>query len=383
MARKETRIVGAGRKPADQFGAVNTPVYRASTILFPDTKTMLSEGQPYIYGRRGTPTTRALEEAVCEIEGGARTVLTPSGLSACTLAILAACGAGDHLLVTDSCYGPTRHFCEKVAVRFGIETTFFDPLIGAGIADAFRPNTEAVFLESPGSHTFEVQDVPAIAAEARKRGIAVILDNTWATPLYFDAFKHGVDLSVQAGTKYLGGHADVNLGTVTADAAYKDRLVETHGSLGMTSNGDEAFLAMRGLRTLAVRLKRHQETATDLASWLATRPEVARVLYPALPHDPGHALWKRDFTGATGLFGVVLKPVSQAAVAAMLDGFELFSLGYSWGGFESLVVPSRFHRTHKGVAGDGPVVRFHAGLEDADDLRADLAAGLERLARAT
>ena len=239
-----------------------------------------------------------------------------------------------------------------------------------------------MFLESPGSHTFEVQDVPAIAAEAKKRGIAVILDNTWATPLYFDALGHGVDLSVQAGTKYLGGHSDINLGTITANAAYKDHLVETHGGLGITSNGDEAYLAARGLRTLAVRLKRHQETALELAAWLSHRPEVARVLYPALPGDPGHALWRRDFTGASGLFGVVLKPASQAAVAAMLDGFELFGLGYSWGGFESLAVLSRFHRQH-GPAFEGPLVRFHAGLEDVDDLKADLAAGLERLARAS
>jgi cystathionine beta-lyase len=382
LTGKDTKLVGAGRRPAEQFGAVNTPVYRASTILFPDTKTMLSEGQPYIYGRRGTPTTRALEEAVCAIEGGARTVLTPSGLSACTLAILAVCGSGDHLLLTDSCYGPTRHFAEKLAPRFGIETTFFDPLIGAGIEAEFRPNTKAVFVESPGSHTFEVQDVPAIAAEAHMRDAAVILDNTWATPLFFEAFKHGVDLSVQAGTKYLGGHADVNLGTITASKPYGERLCETHGTLGITSNGDEAFLALRGLRTLAVRLKRHQETALELASWLATRAEVARVLYPALPGDPGHAIWKRDFTGASGLFGVVLKPAPQEAVAAMLDGLTLFSLGYSWGGFESLVVPSRFHRAHKPVF-EGPLIRIHAGLEDAGDLKADLAAGLERLARVT
>jgi cystathionine beta-lyase len=343
---------------------------------------MLSEGQPYIYGRRGTPTTRALEEAVCELEGGARTVLTPSGLSACTLAILAACGAGDHILVTDSCYGPTRHFCEKLAPRYGIEASFFDPLVGAGIAAELRPNTRAVFVESPGSHTFEVQDVPAIAAEAHKRNVAVILDNTWATPLYFDAFAHGVDLSVQAGTKYLGGHADVNLGTITANEAHKDRLCETVAHLGMTSNGDEAYLALRGLRTLAVRLKRHQATAMELVTWLAARPEVARVLYPALPSDPGHALWKRDFTGATGLFGVVLKPAWNEAVAAMLDGMKLFGLGYSWGGFESLIVPSRFHRSRK-PAHEGPLIRIHAGLEDPGDLMADLAAGLERLGHAT
>jgi len=347
-------------------------------LRYADVETLLSGGQPYTYGRRGTPTTRALEDAICELEGGARTVLTPSGLSACTLAILSVCKAGDHILVADSVYGPTRVFCERVAQRYGVTASYFEPTIGAKLKDQFRPETKAVFLESPGSLTFEVQDVPAIAAAAHKKGIAVILDNTWATPLYFDALGHGVDLSVQAATKYIGGHADVLLGTVTANAAYKDRLLQTHGDLGLCSSGDEAFLALRGLRTLSVRLRRHQESATEIAAWLRSRPEVARVIYPPLHNDPGHALWKRDFTGACGLFGVVLREASDKAIAAMIDGMKLFGIGASWGGFESLILPARFHRAFPPDL-EGPLLRLHIGLEDVDDLKTDLVAGFERL----
>ena len=378
MTRKDTKIVEAGREPSLHAGAVNTPVYRVSTVLFPDAETMRTQGQPYTYGRRGTPTTRAFEQALCALEGGARTVLTPSGLSACNLAILTACGAGDHILVTDSVYGPTRVFCQRLGKRYGISTTYFEPCIGAGIVEQFRPETKAVFLESPGSFTFEVQDVPAIAAAAHARGIAVIMDNTWATPLHFNALAHGVDLSVQAVTKYVSGHSDVLMGSVTANAAFKDRLVDTHGTLGLCASGDEAYLAARGLRTLAVRLKRHQESATEIAAWLKTRDEVARVLYPPLHDDPGHALWKRDFTGACGLFSIVLHPVSEKALNAMVDGLEHFGLGYSWGGFESLVVPGHFPRSFPPQL-EGPLLRLHIGLEDVDDLKADLAAGFERL----
>ena len=381
MTRKDTKVVEGGRQPSLHAGAVNTPVYRVSTVLFPDMETMIHERQPYTYGRRGTPTTRALEQALSSLEDGARTVLTPSGLSACALAILTMCGAGDHILVTDSVYGPTRVFCQRLAKRYGIATSYFEPCIGAGLAEQFRPETKAVFLESPGSFTFEVQDVPAIAAVAHERGAAVILDNTWATPLYFDAIGHGVDLSVQAATKYIGGHADIMMGAITANAAYKDRLVETHGTLGLCSSGDEAYLAMRGLRTLAVRLKRHQESATEIATWLKARPEVARVIYPPLHDDPGHALWNRDFTGASGLFSIVLKPHSEKAVAAMADGLKHFGLGYSWGGFESLIVPGQYHRTYPAKL-EGPMLRLHIGLEDVEDLKADLAAGFERLRQA-
>lgn len=382
MTRKDTKVVEAGRQPSLHAGAVNTPVYRVSTILFPDVETMRSEAVPYTYGRRGTPTTRALEEALCGLEGGARSVLAPSGLSACALAILTVCGAGDHLLVTDSVYGPTRVFCQRLGKRYGISTSYFEPCIGRGIAGHFRAETKAVFLESPGSFTFEVQDVPAIAAAAHERGAAVILDNTWATPLYFDALGHGVDLSVQAVTKYIGGHADIMMGAVTANAAHRDRLIETHGMLGLCSSGDEAYLAMRGLRTLAVRLKRHQESATEIAAWLKTRPEVTRVIYPPLHGDSGHVLWKRDFIGACGLFSLVLAPVSDSAIAAMVDGLKHFGLGYSWGGFESLIVPGQFHRSFPSAL-EGPMLRLHIGLEDVEDLKADLVAGFERLRQAS
>lgn len=378
MTRKDTKLIEIGRNPSLHAGAVNTPVYRVSTVLFPDVESMTNNSQPYTYGRRGTPTTRALEDAFCELEGGARTVLTPSGLSACTLAILAVCSAGDHLLVTDSVYGPTRAFCDHIAKRYGVTTTYFSPTAGAKLKDQFRPETKAIFLESPGSITFEVQDVPAIAKAAHAKGIAVILDNTWATPLCFDAIGHGVDLSVQSATKYAGGHADVLLGAVTANAAYKDRLVQAHGDLGLCASGDDAFLTLRGLRTLSVRLKRHQESATELAIWLKTRPEVARVIYPPLHDDPGHALWKRDFTGACGLFSIVLKRARDKAVAAMLDGMTHFSLGYSWGGFESLILPAHYHRSFPKRL-EGPLVRLHIGLENVDDLKADLAAALDRL----
>ncbi len=381
MTRKDTRLIGLGRTPSLHAGAVNTPVYRASTILFPDVETLQSGGQPYTYGRRGTPTTRALEEAIAAFETGAHAVLTPSGLSACTLAILTACGAGDHILVTDSVYGPTRSFCDRTAKRFGIETTYFAPTLSAAdLAEQFRPETKAVFLESPGSLTFEVQDVPGIAAAAHLKNIAVILDNTWATPLYFNAIGHGVDLSVQAATKYLGGHADLNVGTITCNAAWKSRLVETHGNFGFTVSGDEAFLLLRGLRTLSVRMQRQQESATELAAWLQQQPQVLRVLYPPLPEDPGHKLWRRDFTGAPGLFSVVLKEHSEKAIAGFVDGLELFGIGYSWGGFESLVLPGHFRRSFGGPKDEGPIIRFHIGLEHVADLKADLAAGLARLA---
>lgn len=380
---KETLAVHSGRMSAAHFGAVNTPVYRASTILYRDFASLESGDVPYIYGRRGTPTSRSLEEAVTALEGGARTVICPSGLNAIALAILSVCGAGDHLLMVDSCYGPTRFSCDRTLSRFGIETTYYDPLIGGGIAALFRPNTKAVFCESPGSLTFEVQDVPAIARVAHERGAAVLLDNTWATPLMFDAFAHGADLSIQAATKYVGGHADVMLGYVCANEAHAARLAQTHDHLGLYASGDDCFLGLRGLRTMAVRLKRHGETAMALARWLQARPEVSRVLYPALEDDPGHAIWKRDFSGASGLFGVVLKPVSHDGLAAFFDSLKLFGMGYSWGGFESLIVPSKIHRTARKFETEGPVIRIHAGLEEPADLIADLEQGLSRLRAAS
>jgi cystathionine beta-lyase len=378
--KDETVATHAGRMSAEHFGAVNTPVYRASTILYRDLASLEAGNTAYRYGRLGTPSSSSFEDAANELEGGARTIVAPSGLGAIALAIQAVCGAGDHLLMVDSCYHPTRLLCDRTLKRFGIETTYYDPLIGAGIEKLMKPNTRAVFCESPGSLTFEVQDVPAIAAVAHKHGASVLLDNTWATPVYFNAFDHGVDLSIQAATKYVGGHADVMIGYVAANESHRDRLESAHHDLGLYASGDDCYLALRGLRTMPVRLARHQESGLKLAHWLAIHPAVERVLHPALETDPGHALWKRDFKGATGLFGVVLKDTPHSRFAAFMDSLKLFGMGYSWGGYESLIVPSKIHRSAAPFDAKGRVVRIHAGLEDADDLIADLDQALAKLA---
>jgi cystathionine beta-lyase len=375
--KPETLAVSAGRMSDEHFGVVNTPVYRASTILYPDLAALKANRQPYSYGRRGTPTTRSFEEAICAMEGAARTVTVPSGLNANALAILSVCGAGDHLLMVDTAYEPTKTFCETTLKRMGAETSYYAPT--DDIAPLLKPNTKAVFCESPGSLTFEVQDIPGIVKAAHAKGASVLMDNTWATPVFFQPLAHGVDLSIQAATKYVGGHADVMLGYVAANDSHAARLHETHGNLGLYASGDDCFLGLRGLRTLPVRLARHQETGLTLARWLADRPEVARVLHPGLESDLGHALWKRDFSGACGLFGLVLKPASDAAVAAFVDGLQHFGIGYSWGGFESLIVPAHIRRNARAFAAEGPVLRIHAGLEDAGDLIADLEKGLNRL----
>ena len=380
--KPDTIAVSAGRMSEAHFGSVSTPVYRTSTILFPDLAALKALKQPYTYGRRGTPTSRSFEAAVTQLEGGARTVVLPSGLNACTVAILSVCGAGDHLLVTDNVYEPTRNFCDSMLKRFGVETEYYAPT--EDIAPLLRPNTKAVFCESPGSLTFEVQDIAAIAKAAHahdngKGGVSVLIDNTWATPVLFQPLRHGADLSIQAATKYVGGHADVMLGTITANDSHVARLVHAHGHMGLFAGADDVWLALRGLRTLPVRLKRHQETALTLARWLQARPEVSRVLYPALESDPGHALWKRDFRGANGLLSLVLHPISEHAVAAFIDGMRHFGIGYSWGGFESLILPAHIKRTKAPFAAEGPVVRLHAGLEDASDLIADLEGGFKRL----
>lgn len=361
------------------FGAVNTPVYRASTILYRDLASLESGDAPYIYGRRGTPSSQSFEDAVTALEGGVRSFVCPSGLGAIAFAILSVCNAGDHLLMVDSCYGPTRTLCDKTLKHCGIETSYYDPLIGAAIAALIKPNTRAVFCESPGSLTFETQDIPAIAAVAHAHGASVLLDNTWATPLFFDAFAHGVDVSIQAATKYVGGHADVMIGYATANASHEARLKQTHADLGLYASGDDCFLALRGLRTMAVRLARHQETALCLCRWLAQRPEVSRVLYPALETDPGYAIWKRDFSGASGLFGVVLKDVPHAAFATFMNSLKLFGMGFSWGGYESLIVPAKLHRTAARFNAEGQLARIHAGLEDAGDLIADLDQGFAKM----
>jgi cystathionine beta-lyase len=374
-----TRLVTAGRRPREQHGFVNTPVYHGSTVLYASADDLYANRIRYSYGRRNSPTIEALTSALNELEGASGTVLTPSGLSAVTTALLAAVSSGDHLLVTDSVYHPNRHFCDTVLTRMGVETTYYDPLIGGRIADLFRPNTKAVFTESPGSLTFEVQDIPAIAEAAHARGALVLMDNTWATPLFFRPLDHGADLSIQAGTKYISGHADVLIGSVSANASAWAKLRETHGALGLTVGPDDIFLALRGLRTMGVRLKHHQESALAVARWLQKRPEVARVLHPALESDPGHTIWKRDFTGACGLFGVELKPVPNTKVRAFLDTLKLFGMGYSWGGFESLVVPSDTRDRVAPGAFAGPTLRLHIGLEDIDDLLADLEAGFAAL----
>ncbi|HYS44882.1 MAG TPA: cystathionine beta-lyase [Rhizomicrobium sp.] len=380
--KPETRAVSEGRMSDAHFGAVNTPVYRASTILYPDLAALKANTQPYTYGRRGTPTTQSFADAISSLEGAAKTVSVTSGIQAIGLAILSVCSAGDHLLMVDSCYEPTRILCDRTLKRFGIETTYYAPT--DDITPHLRPNTRAVFCESPGSLTFEVQDIPAIVKAAHahnnaKGGASVLMDNTWATPLFFQPLKHGVDLSIQAATKYIGGHADVMLGYVAANERHAARLHQLHGDLGLYASGDDCFLGLRGLRTLGVRLARHQETGLALARWLQGRPEVARILHPGLESDPGHVLWKRDFSGACGLFGVVLKPVPEAAVAALIDELQHFGIGYSWGGFESLIVPAHIKRTARPFVAEGPVLRIHAGLEDTGDLIADLEQGLQRL----
>jgi cystathionine beta-lyase len=375
-----TRLVSAGRRPADQFGFVNTPVYHGSTVLYSSAADLYANRNRYSYGRRHSPTIDALCDALTELEGAAGTVLAPSGLSAVTTAILAAVSAGDHMLVADSVYHPMRHFCDGVLKRFGVEVSYYDPLIGAGIAELMQPNTKAVFTESPGSQTFEVQDIPAIAGAAHARGALVLMDNTWATPLLFDALGHGVDLSIQAGTKYVSGHADVLIGSVSANAAAWPRLRDTHGDLGLTVGPDDIYLATRGLRTMGLRLERHHASGLAIARWLLERPEVRRVMHPGLEGDPGHAIWKRDFRGACGLFGIELEPVENARVRRFLDALALFGMGYSWGGYESLIVPfdSSKSRSLPSVF-EGPTLRIHIGLEDVADLTADLYRALAEL----
>jgi cystathionine beta-lyase len=381
----ETRLSHVGRPHDEHHPFVNPPVVRASTVLFETVEALQSKKTRYVYGRRGTPTSEALCDAISDLEGAAGTVVAPSGLAAISTALLSVVSAGDHILVSDSAYYPCRHVCDTVLARLGVETEYYDPTIGAGIAALIRPNTSVVYMEAPGSLTFEMQDVPAIAAAAAAAGAISILDNTWATPVYFRPLDHGVDISLMAATKYVCGHSDVMLGTVAAGPKAWPRLKETHGALGMFTGADDMFLTLRGLRTMGLRLARHQESALAIARWLQTRPEVGRVLHPALESDPGHALWKRDFCGSSGLFGVVLaKPYGSAAVAAMLDDLEWFGLGFSWGGFESLAIPADVSHARKAVPwkAEGPLLRLNIGLEDPGDLIADLEAGFARLAAA-
>jgi cystathionine beta-lyase len=371
-----TELVTSGRDTLAQRGFVNPPVVRGSTVLYPTAEDLHQNRGEFNYGRHGTPTTRALQQALITLEGPncAGVGLAPSGVAAITTALLAVVKAGDHLLVIDSAYRPTRAFCEGMLKRLGVETTYFDPLIGTDIARLFKPNTRVVLVEAPGSQSFEMPDIPAIAAVAHEHGALVLDDNTWATPFYHRSLDQGVDISIQAATKYIGGHSDIMFGTISANAKAWPLITESIRLLGVCCGPDDVFLALRGLRTLAVRLAHHQQSGLDMARWLASRPEVLRVLHPGLESDPGHAIWKRDFTGASGLFSIVLKPAPAKAVDAFLDKLKLFGMGYSWGGFESLVVPfdcTSYRTATKWVPG-GPTLRFHIGLESTDDLKADL-----------
>jgi cystathionine beta-lyase len=387
---KDTKIVTTGRRRDWTMGAVNPVVVHASTVLFDTVAELREAGQNktknFFYGRRGSPTSFALCEAMTDLEGGGLlskggTVLYPSGLSAITASILAFVKAGDHILVPDNAYDPTRHFCDTILKRYGVETSYYDPLAGTAIKALLRPNSTVVMVESPGSITMEVQDIPAIAKAAHENGAIVIADNTWATGYFYRPLELGADISLLAATKYISGHSDVMLGTATANERCFQALQEFSGTMGYCVGPDDIYLGLRGLRTLGVRLKQHQQSALEMANWLKARPEVDRVLYPALPDCPGHALWRRDFSGASGLFSIVLKSGSDKAVVAMLDGLSHFGMGFSWGGFESLILSYPWigkMRTATTWPGPGPILRLHIGLENVEDLKADLEAGFSR-----
>ena len=377
--RQATKLVEGGRRREWCGRLVNPPVERASTLLF-DCVADLESGTPrlgeYRYGLQGTATHWALSEALTQLEPeAAGTALFSSGLAAITTALLAVLAPGDELLVTDSVYGPTRRFCDTILERMGIATRYYPPTIGSGISELIGSHTRAILLESPGSLTMEVQDVPAICAEAAGRDIVTLIDNTWATPLFFPALSAGVDISILAATKYVGGHADLLLGTVSAKAKYFTRIQRTAWDLGHAVSADDAWLALRGLRTMAVRLKQHQEGALTVAHWLKEQPQVGKVLHPALPDCPGHELWARDFKGSSGLFSFELTDAGEDACAAFVDRLDIFGIGYSWGGYESLAMPAKPRRTVSSSPAEN-LIRLHIGLEDPEDLIADLAASI-------
>ena len=384
--RQSTRLVHAGNHPERHHGVMNTPTYRTSTVLFPTVASM-KEGSKkrfdtFYYGRYGTPTTMALEEAVADLEGGYRSVSVSSGLSAIVSSLLSFLKCGDHLLMVDAAYDPTRNLCKGFLAKYGIETTFYDPLIGKEIENLISDSTKVIFTESPCSQTFEIQDIPAIAQVAHQHNIKVIMDNTWSAGYFFKPFDHGVDISIQAATKYISGHADVMIGMVTTKTSQDWEIVKrTSSYLGYCVGGDDAYLTSRGIRTLEVRLERHQENAIRLAKWFQKRPEVKAVLHPAFEDCPGHEIWKRDFSGASGLFGVVLNQFEDERISHMIDGMELFGIGFSWGAFESLMIPT-YPSEIRSIGDWNPdqkYIRIHAGQEDPDDLIADLENGFERL----
>jgi cysteine-S-conjugate beta-lyase len=387
--KPDTLVTTVGRDPASHFNTVNPPIHRASTVTFPTVADLEAVGKApfdiFSYGRQGTPTTFHLEEAMAKLEGGHRGIVCSSGVSAIAVALTAFLQQGDHVLMVDSTYDPTRRYCDQLLARFGVETTYYDPLVGADIAKLIRPNTKVVFVESPGSITFEVQDIPAIAEAAHKAGAVVLMDNSWATPLLYRALDHGVDVAIYSGTKYLVGHADAMIGIIVTTQESFLKVRRSRQLFGPCAGPDDCYLTLRGLRTLGVRLERHQKTGMLLAEWLQKRPEVARLLHPAFPGCPGHDIWKRDFKGASGLFSIILKPTPKQAVTAMLDGMKLFAMGYSWGGFESLILPLNpaSFRTAVPWQAEGPLLRLHAGLEDPSDLIADLEEGFARLKAAS
>lgn len=384
---RDTLLAHLGRDPSRFSGMVNTPVFRTSTVVFPDLRSYedrKSYGYKTVrYGRHGTPTTFAFEEAVASLEGGYQAVALPNGLAAIVAVLTALCSDGGHILIPDSVYAPARNFCGRQLVRRGVQVEYYDPLIGVEIARLIRPDTVAVYCESPGSLTFEVQDIPAIAAVAHARGIPVVADNTWGTPYFFPAFERGVDISIHAATKYIGGHSDLMMGVVVTNRQCWDVVRQTVDDYGYGASPDDCYLALRGLRTMGVRLERQMENALRVARWLETRPEIAEVIYPALESHPGHALWKRDFSGAASLFSVVLRTADDAALARFVDALELFGIGSSWGGYESLVtvVRAAAHRTATNWQPAGQVVRLHIGLESPSDLIADLEQALRCMMR--
>ncbi len=382
--RKETLLATLGCSPEDHQGVVNTPVYRASTVVIPTLEDFdkAMRGEVKSYGRYGTRSNRELEESLAALEGADHAMVFPSGLNAIWAALGAFASSGDHILMIDCAYSPARRICTEELKRFGIETTFFDPAIGAGIAALVRPTTRLIYLESPGFLTMEVVDIPVITEIAHHHGLIVVCDNTWATPLHIKPFELGIDISLHSGTKYVSGHSDILLGILTFKEQHRKALERYANNVGAATSGDVCYLAQRGLRTMALRLEQHQESALRVAGWLAHRPEVEAVLYPALPGDPGHELWKRYYTGACGLFSFVLKQsYPREVLARMLDNMQLCSMGFSWGGFETLLIPidPRPVRAVSKWPYEGQAFRIHVGLEHVDDIIEDLEKGFERL----